>query len=160
MLVTALQQSLLLRLEAKLSVTMASRLLRHLMSLPIEFFTQRHIGDIASRFAGNERIARLLSGELATNVLNLVSLVFFAGAMAVYDVPMAAITIGLSGLNVVAWLLIRRRLEDLVHSEAMQKGRVYAATVGIIRTIETLKAIGIEDDAFRGGPAFTPGCSI
>jgi NHLM bacteriocin system ABC transporter peptidase/ATP-binding protein len=154
MLITTLQQSLLLRLETKLSVTRASLLFRHLMALPIEFFTQRHIGDIASRFAGNERISRLLSGEFATNILNLVALVFFAGAMAIYDLPLAALCIGISGLNVAAWLLIRHRLADLVRNESMQRGRVHAATVALIRTIETLKASGIEDNAFSRWAGF------
>ena len=66
-LVTALQQSLLLRLETKLSISMVSRFLRHLLSLPMEFFTQRHAGDVASRVAANEQIARLLSGSCSTS---------------------------------------------------------------------------------------------
>src|SRR5215475_2660228 len=75
-LVTACQQSLLLRLETKLTVAMVSRFLWHVLALPMEFFTQRHAGDIANRIAINEQIARLLSEGLATNALNLVSLVF------------------------------------------------------------------------------------
>ena len=68
-LVTALQQSLLLRLQTKFSLAMVSRFLWRLLELPIEFFTQRHAGDIASRVAANEQIARLLSGSLSTNAL-------------------------------------------------------------------------------------------
>ena len=41
---------------------MVSRFLWHVLALPMEFFTQRHAGDIASRVAANEQIARLLSG--------------------------------------------------------------------------------------------------
>jgi ABC-type bacteriocin/lantibiotic exporter with double-glycine peptidase domain len=40
-IVAALQQSLLLRLQTKLSVVMISRFLWHVMSLPMDFFTQR-----------------------------------------------------------------------------------------------------------------------
>src|ERR1700722_15532019 len=82
--ITAVQQSLLLRLETKYEVTMISRFLWHVLSLPIEFFTQRHAGDIVSRISSNEQIARALSGGLATNTLDLISLAFFATAMAIY----------------------------------------------------------------------------
>src|SRR5436853_3060744 len=88
--ITGLQQSLLLRLETKLAVIMSSRFLWRVLALPMEFFSQRHSGDIANRVASNEEIARLLSGGLASNALNLTSLAFFAAAMAVYDVPLAA----------------------------------------------------------------------
>ena len=79
---TALQQSLLLRLQTKLSVVMVSRFLWHVLSLPMNFFTQRHAGDIATRVSTNDEIARLLSGGVATNALSLISLIFFAAAMA------------------------------------------------------------------------------
>src|SRR2546423_3566335 len=83
--ITALQQSLLLRIQTKLAVIMSSRFIWRVLALPMEFFSQRHAGDIANRIASNEQIARLLSGGLATNALNLASIVFFAAAMAGYD---------------------------------------------------------------------------
>ena len=53
-MLVAVRQSVLLRLQAKLSVVMTSRFLWRLMALPLEFFTQRHAGDVASRVASNE----------------------------------------------------------------------------------------------------------
>jgi NHLM bacteriocin system ABC transporter peptidase/ATP-binding protein len=147
-LVTALQQSLLLRLQTKLAVVMVSRFLGHVMSLPMDFFAQRHAGDIATRVATNEQISRLLSGGVATNGLSLTSLVFFAAAMAAYDGLLTAIVVGMSLLNVVALKAIGQRREDLSRSLAAERGKLVASTVGAVRTIETLKASGLEDDAF------------
>jgi NHLM bacteriocin system ABC transporter peptidase/ATP-binding protein len=152
--VTAMQQSLLLRLQTKLSVSMVSRFLWHLMSLPMEFFTQRHAGDVASRVAANERVARLLSGGLATNALNLISLIFFAAAMAVFDAVLAVICVGMALLNIVALRLISQRLEDLNRNLAVERGKLYGNTISIVRTIETLKASGLEDDAFARWAGF------
>ena len=153
-LVTALQQSILLRLQTKLSVSMVTRFLWHVLSLPIEFFTQRHAGDVASRVAATENIARLLSGELATNALNVMSLVFFAAAMAVYDTVLAATCVSLSLLNVVALKLVSGRLEELNRSLAIEHGKLYGSIIGIIRTIETVKASGLEDDVFARWAGF------
>lgn len=147
-LITALQQSLLLRLQTKLSVTMVSRFLWHVLSLPITFFQQRHAGDIAARVAANERVARLVSGALATNALNLVSVLFFAAAMAFYDWRLAGLCIAISLLNVLVLLLAARRRDELNRALAAERGKFEADAVGLIRTIETLKAGGLEDDAF------------
>jgi len=146
--ITALQQSLLLRIQTKLSVIMSSRFVWRVLALPMEFFAQRHAGDIANRIASNEQIARLLSGGLATNALNLASIVFFAAAMAVYDLVLATICVALSLLNVLTLRLVARRREDLGRSLSLERGKLMGSTVSAVRTIETLKASGLEDDAF------------
>jgi NHLM bacteriocin system ABC transporter peptidase/ATP-binding protein len=153
-LVTAFQQSLLLRLQTKLAVSMVGRFMWHLMALPMEFFTQRHAGDVASRVAANENIARLLSGGVAVHALNLVSIVFFAAAMAIFDVLLATICVAIALLNVVALKAISRRLEELNRSGAVERGRLYSSTIGLVRTIETLKASGLENDAFARWAGF------
>ncbi|WP_269153099.1 NHLP family bacteriocin export ABC transporter peptidase/permease/ATPase subunit [Methylobacterium crusticola] len=146
--VTALQLSLMLRLQTKLAVVMTSRFLWRVVSLPMEFFTQRHAGDIAGRVATNEEIARLLSDGVVSNALALVSIAFFAAAMAVYDLLLAGIGVGLSLLNVVALALIARHRENLSRSLALERGKLLGSTIGAVRTIETLKASGLEDEAF------------
>jgi NHLM bacteriocin system ABC transporter peptidase/ATP-binding protein len=127
---------------------MISRFLWHVMSLPMDFFTQRHAGDIANRVSTNERIARLLSGDLVTNALNLTSVLFFACAMLFYDVLLAAIGVGMSLINVAALKIISERREDLSRSLALEQGKLIGSTVSAVRTIESLKASGLEDEAF------------
>src|ERR1700689_355013 len=147
-ILTAARQSLLLRLQTKLAVVMISRFLWHVLSLPVEFFTQRHAGDIASRVGANEQVARLLSGGIAANALNLTSIFFYAGAMAIYDLPLAAIGVSISLANVLALRFVGERRQDLSRSLAVEQGKLVGATVGAVRTIETLKASGLEDEAF------------
>ena len=145
---TILRQSLLTRLQAKLSVVTTSRFLWRVLGLPLEFFTQRHAGDIANRVAANETIARLLSSGIASNALSLMSVLLFAAAMAVYDVPLAAVCVVISLLNVVLLRTLARRREELSYRLALEQGKLLSATVSVVRTIETIKASGVEDDTF------------
>jgi NHLM bacteriocin system ABC transporter peptidase/ATP-binding protein len=147
-LITLLQQSLLLRLETKISVAMTTRFLWRVLSLPMGFFHQRHAGDIAARVDANEVVTRLLSGVLATNALDVITVLFFAAAMAAYNAGLAAICIAIALLNVLAVAVVARRRDELNRSLTVEQGKLAATTVGIIRTIETLKASGLEDDAF------------
>ena len=147
-ILTTVRQSLLLRLQTKLSVVMVSRFLWHVMALPVEFFTQRHAGDIASRVTANEQIGRLLSGGIASNALNLTSIVIFAAAMAIYDLPLAVIGVGMSLANVLALKFFAERRQDLSRSLALEQGKLVGASVSAVRSIETLKASGLEDEAF------------
>lgn len=142
------RQSVLLRLQAKLAVVMTSRFLWRLMMLPFEFFTQRHAGDVASRVGSNEQIARLLSGGITMNALSLTSVLLFGAAMAVYDLTLTALCIAISLVNVLLLRLVAARRQELSYRLAVEQGKLLAATVGIVRTIETIKASGLEDDAF------------
>jgi len=142
------RQSVLLRLQAKLAVVTTSRFLWRLMMLPFEFFTQRHAGDVASRVASNELIARLLSGGITMNALSLTSVLLFGAAMAVYDLTLTALCIAISLVNVLLLRLVAARRQELSYRLAVEQGKLLAATVGIVRTIETIKASGLEDDAF------------
>jgi NHLM bacteriocin system ABC transporter peptidase/ATP-binding protein len=151
---TAFQQSLLLRLQTKLTVGMVSSFLWHVLTLPMEFFTQRHAGDIANRVAANEQIAELLSNGVAANALNLIALLLVATTMMFYDVLLTAIGIGALVLNVVALGLVARRREEVNRKLALERGKLTSSTIEIIRTIETIKASGLEDDAFARWAGF------
>ena len=142
------RQSVLLRLQAKLAIVTTSRFLWRLMMLPFEFFTQRHAGDVASRVASNEQIARLLSGGITMNALSLTSVLLFGAAMAVYDLTLTALCIAISLVNVLLLRLVAARRQELSYRLAVEQGKLLSATVGIVRTIETIKASGLEDDTF------------
>lgn len=75
-LLTWLQVSYLLRLETRLSLTASANYFWHVLRLPIEFFSQRHPAGIGQRVGINDSIAHLVSGELAVNVVSLVTLAF------------------------------------------------------------------------------------
>jgi len=147
-LILVLRQHYLLRLEAKLGLVMASRFFWHVLRLPIVFFTQRHAGDVASRITINEDVTKLLSGELAGTLLHLATLAFYAAAMAAYDVVLAGIAVPLVLLNLAALKLVGRSREDAARRLAHDRGELASATVGAIRSIETIKSSGLEEDAF------------
>jgi ABC-type multidrug transport system fused ATPase/permease subunit len=51
-------------------------------------------------------------------------------------------------MNVLAVKLIAERRQDLSASLTLEHGKLLGSTIGAIRTIETLKASGLEDDSF------------
>jgi ABC-type bacteriocin/lantibiotic exporter with double-glycine peptidase domain len=154
LLMEMFQKLLLFRLETKLTVTMVSRFLWHVLTLPMEFFSQRHAGDIVSRVGSNEQIAQMLSNGIASNALNLVALILIAINMAFYDLTLTAIGIGTLLFNAVMLRLVVRKREEVNRKLALDRGKLDASTVEIIRTIETIKAGGLEDDAFARWAGF------
>ncbi len=147
---TAWQQGLLARLEAKLSTTLSARYLARLLALPQHYFNQRLGGDLANRAAAADRVADLLAGQVATSVFNAAAVLFYGLAMAAYDPLLAAIALGLAAGNVLVVRLVQRRRTDLTRGLTGDMGRLAGATASTIVGIETLKVTGAEDHAFTG----------
>ena len=74
--------------------------------------------------------------------------------MAIFDFVLAAICVVMALLNVVVLKLVGERLENLNRTLAVERGKLYGSTISIVRTIETLKASGLEDDAFARWAGF------
>jgi NHLM bacteriocin system ABC transporter peptidase/ATP-binding protein len=143
-----LQQSYLLRLETRLALGSSADFLWHVLRLPIEFFSQRHAANIAQRVGANDNIAQLVSGELATNAVALVTLVFYASVMLAYDVVLTTVGIALTMLNVGLMAYLSRSRQDASLRLQKERGKVGAELVGGIQIMETIKAGGGEADFF------------
>ena len=145
---TWLQRYYLLRLSTRLVVTFSYHSLRHLLRLPVEFFTQRYGGEVGARLDINYRIARLLSGELAVNLLSAVMLVFYLALMLVFDVLLTLIGLAIAVLNVVALRQVSRRRKDMNARLLQERGKMMGTSMAGLQAIESLKAMGAESDFF------------
>ncbi|HWM90081.1 MAG TPA: NHLP family bacteriocin export ABC transporter peptidase/permease/ATPase subunit [Thermoanaerobaculia bacterium] len=145
---TWLQQSYLLRLETRMAVGDSSRFLWHVLRLPVEFFSQRYAGDISARVGINDRVAQLLSRDLATNVLGALMVVFFAAVLFRYDPVLTLIGVVIAALNVAALRWVSRKRVDGNRRLLQDQGKMMGTAYGGLQTIETLKATGSESDLF------------
>src|SRR5262249_5458195 len=77
----ALQQLYLTRLEIKLTLDESLKFLEHVLRLPLTFFERRYTGDLVARVSSSARVAGLISGELATTAVSLLTLVVYVAVM-------------------------------------------------------------------------------
>jgi NHLM bacteriocin system ABC transporter peptidase/ATP-binding protein len=147
-LLTAVQQYYLLRLETRMAIESSGRFLRHVLRLPVDFFTQRQPADVSSRVVANDTVAQLLSRDLATSFISGLLVVFYAVFMFSYDVWLTLIGIGLAGLNIVVLQLVSRARTDATTKLRQDRGRLIGTTYNGLQLIETLKATGTENDFF------------
>lgn len=146
--VTWLQRYYLLKLSIKLAVTSSYRFLRHVLRLPMEFFTQRYGGEVGGRMEINDHVAQLISGQLTINALNVVMAVLYAAMMFYFDVLLTTISLLLAAVNVVALRFVARRRKDVNVSLLQEQGRMMAASMTGLQGIESVKATGGESDLF------------
>jgi len=145
---TWLQQHYLLRLETKLAVSMSGRFFWHVLRLPVDFFNQRYASEITARVGINDRVSQLLSGQVATNLINVALMVLFLGVMYRYDPVLAVMSAGIALINFLVLRAIARRRVDINQRVLQEEGKLMATSFNGLQMIETLKATGGESDFF------------
>ncbi|MEM0979610.1 MAG: NHLP family bacteriocin export ABC transporter peptidase/permease/ATPase subunit [Cyanobacteria bacterium P01_H01_bin.58] len=145
---TALQRRYLRSLRIKLAVGMTSRFIWHVLRLPVGFYAQRFAGEIASRTRLNDEVAAVLSGRLSTTVISFILVLFYALAMAQYDLLLTAIVVGFSIINVGVLQWIARERVDANLRLAQEQGKAAGVAIAGLQNMETLKASGLESDFF------------
>ena len=145
---TWLQQNYLMRLETKLALKSSSRFFWHVLCLPVEFFAQRHGGEIATRVAINERVASLLSGQLASSLLGCFTAVFYLVLLLQYDWVLTLLGVTVAAANAILLITVSRARKDGNMRVLQETGKLAGVTIGGLRNIETLKASGAEDSFF------------
>ena len=146
--ITWMQQHSLLRMEAKLSLSSSTKFFWHVLRMPMEFFGQRFAGDIATRISANEGVAKLLSGEVATNLVNLLLVGFYAALMFRYDAVLTAMGIGIALINMLLLRFVSRKRADDNRRLLQEMGKLIGVSMSGLQMIETVKSTGSETDFF------------
>jgi len=148
-LLTWLQQHYLLRLETRLALLSSSQFLWHLLHLPMAFFSQRYAGEITQRIVSNDKVARIIAGDLGTNLINIISIIFYASVMFFYSPLLTVIGISLASLNVIILKWVANTRANSSKRLLQAHGKLMATAMGGLQMIETFKASGSEADFFN-----------
>jgi len=144
----ALQKHTLMRLQARLAISGSSHFLWHILRLPVGFFTQRYGGEIGSRVALNDWVAHLLSGQLASTAVNVLTAAFYLILLLQYSVALTLAGIAVAVLNMVALRLFARLRVDANRRLQLDQGKLMGTSMNGLQLVETLKATGREGDFF------------
>ncbi|KOA20076.1 lactococcin-G-processing and transport ATP-binding protein LagD [Clostridium homopropionicum DSM 5847] len=139
----------LLKIQGMLSVSANAMFMWHVLRLPVEFFLQRYIGDVAARQSSNETIAYTLIGKLAPVFLNICMLFFYFIIMLNYSPLLTAVGIVTTFLNIVTFKWISQKRVNMSRILQRDAGKLSGVTVSGIEMIETIKASGAENGFFE-----------
>jgi len=143
------KRAVFVRLEITLTMKLEMAYLRHLLRLPVTYFTERGAGQLTSRMAVNRAIASLLAGQVATALLSCLTALVYGAVLVVLQPALA----GVVALLAVAEVVLLKTTSALRTSRAQQSLQLSMAFGGIslngLRSIEMLKARGAEDEFFQ-----------
>ena len=109
---------------------------------------QRTAPDVSARVSINDRVAALLSGDLATSAVSILTAVFYGALLFRYDRTLALVGVIVALLNLVALRYVSRKRLESNEKLGQDRGRLMGTSMNGLLSIETLKATGSESDFF------------
>ncbi|MFE8015237.1 NHLP family bacteriocin export ABC transporter peptidase/permease/ATPase subunit [Streptomyces antibioticus] len=149
LVLTWLQQTNLHHGRIVSSTLSSARFLRHLLRLPVTFFSQRSPADLVQRLQSNDAVAETLARDLAAAGVDAVVVVLYAVLLYTYDPQLTFVGVGVALLNVVAMRVVVRMRATRTAKLRADSARLTNTAYTGLQLIETMKATGGEDAYFR-----------
>ncbi|QLE76328.1 NHLP family bacteriocin export ABC transporter peptidase/permease/ATPase subunit [Streptomyces rectiverticillatus] len=146
---TALQQANLLRGRIISSTLGSARFLRHLLRLPVTFYSQRNPADLVQRLQSNDAVAETLARDLAAAGVDAVVVLLYAVLLWTYDPQLTVVGVLMALLNVVAMRIVVRVRATGTQKLRAESARLTNTSYSGLTLIETMKATGGENGFFR-----------
>ncbi len=148
-LLTGLRNFIFSHTTNRIDVELGTRLFRHLVALPLDYFAARRVGDTVARVRELENIRNFLTGQALTAVIDLAFSVIYLAVMCVYSVWLTLI-VALSlpiyaGISAILVPVLRRRLDAKFARGADSQAFLVETVTGV----ETVKAMAVEPQFVR-----------
>lgn len=146
---TLVRGYLLTEMRTRVDAEMTLGFLEHMVSLAFPFFQSRPVGDLMMRLNMNSVVRDLLStGALSTLLDGTLVLIYLAVLLMVAPL-IGGLVLLLGTLQVLIFLLSRRRQHRLLTQNIEQDARNQSYQIELLSGIQTLKAFGVEQRALQ-----------
>ncbi len=149
LLIALLQTIHMLKINGKLAVVGSTSYMWKVLSLPMEFFSQRMAGDILLRLQSNASIAYTMVQTFAPLFINTCMMIFYLVIMIRYNVFLSVVGILSILINLVCARYISKKRVNITRVMQRDSGKLEGTTVAGIEMIETIKASGAENGFFE-----------
>ena len=148
-LLTGLRNYVFSHTTNRIDVELGARLFRHLLALPIGYFSARRVGDTVARIRELENIRNFLTGQAVTAIIDFFFSGIFIAVMCLYSVRLTLIVIfSLPIYAMISGILnpvLRRRLNEKFSRGADNQSFL----VETVSAAETVKAMALEPQFIR-----------
>ena len=136
-----LQQLVIARFEMKLAVNISKKLLTHVLTLPLKYFSQRFPGDIATRIYSVKMLSSLISGP-ASSIIGIFLIIVYGIAMTFYSPSMSLVTFVFVLVLLAIFFNVFKKRANNTQKLENESGQFIGITVADLKAIETIQLNG------------------
>lgn len=146
-LLNAFRTYLLLYLSQKLDISLILGYYQHVLSLPMNFFSTRKVGEIVSRLMDASKVRDAISGATLTIMIDTLMVIVGGAILYSQNSYLFGITVMLVPIyGVIIWVY-QKPYEKINRKEMEENAQLTSYIVESINGIETVKAFNAEEKA-------------
>jgi len=142
----ALRQSAMLYLSSRLNIQMAANLFRHLIRLPMSYFSTRHMGDVVSRFGSLQNVRELLGTSLVAAIVDGIMAIVTLTVMFFYSIKLTCLVLLVVLFYAALRIAFFRPLRLLTEQQIVAQARHDSHFMESVRAIQTIKLFQRENE--------------
>ena len=147
-IVTIVQSLYQYKIRGKLDLAGSSTYMWRILRMPIEFFSQRMVGDLQARQQENASIAETLVNVFAPLLFNTIMLIFYLVVMLSKSWLLTLIGVATVVINAFVSFYVSRLRVNIARVQSRDRARLRGLTTKGIEMIETIKSNGAEESYF------------
>ena len=128
----------------RIDIALGSKVIYHMLKLPLKFFDKRPVGELSSRIGELENIRKFLTGTALTAVIDAVFALLYVFVMLVYSWQLTLVTVAvipaLIGVTYYFSPIVRRQIQ----AKSVAAAKTQSHLVEVLSGIQTVKSQGIE----------------
>ena len=132
---SGVRKLVILSVSSRLQLQMSASVFKHLLTLPLDYFDKRHIGDVVSRFGSLASIREFLTTGLVTALLDGLMAVITLAVMMLYSIKLTLVVVAI----MLVYLCIRLGLLPLI--KRLTTERIALAASEQSHFMESVRAI-------------------
>jgi ATP-binding cassette, subfamily B, bacterial CvaB/MchF/RaxB len=138
-LTEAARSWLIVYLRSNMGVQLTFNLATHLLRLPMNFFENRHIGDVLSRFNAMESIVQQLTHGIIEGVVDGLMVIGTFVMMLFYDVKLTCVVLFFFVIYLIFRLVIFKPYKAFTEQELVMDAKADSLFIEAVRGIQSLK---------------------
>ena len=143
-ILTILRTQMLVSTTNRLDLHLGVEIVRHLLHLPLKFFEQRSVGELASRLLELENIRQFMTETAITTVMDVVFSIFYIAVMFLYSARLTFCVLATIPIIIVSTLLMSKIQQKLIRLKADQGAKVQSYMVEVLSGITSVKSQHME----------------
>lgn len=143
-LLDAFRNYLLLHISQKLDISLILSYYSHVLTLPMNFFSTRKVGEIVSRLNDASRVREALSGATLTIVLDTIMVIVGAIILYTQNAFLFGITLIIVPIYITIVWAFKKAYENINRKEMEENAQLTSYLVESLNGIETVKAYNAE----------------
>ena len=128
----------------RIDISLGSKVINHLLRLPIKYFIKRQVGEVSSRLNELENIRQFLTSTALTAILDGFFSFIYIAVMALYSLKLTIISLLSVPLLALISITLTPIIKNQLKNKAQARAKVQSQIVELLSGIETVKNQNIE----------------